>query len=496
MKSLKSLLKGIGAAVLAIAMAAALLPTAAMADATTYKLTLTGTATGHTYEVYQIFTGDLSVDETGNNKVLSNVNWGSGVTYTGSEATAADVAKKLGDGTIKLGDLISQLTLTTPAKTVTSTASNTEISGLAPGYYLVKDQDGTQDNKNDAYTKFIVQVVGNTEAAIKSGVPTVEKKVKDNTSNGGQTDWQDSADYAIGDTVPYQITGTMPENIGDYTTYKYVFTDTMSKGLTYTANTAKITIGTRDVTSSFTEAITDGENGAKVVTWACDNLKGIDGVSIDADTRVVVTYSATLNSSAVIGATGNPNWVNLTYSNNPNNGGQGDTGHTPDDKNIVFTYKLDVNKYDPEKKGLAGAAFKLEKKNADDTYTLVKEYTAGTDTTFGFAGLDAGVYKLTETTTPAGYNSIQPIEFTIYAEHEVESPDPKLTQLEFQGGPLEGETANASTGTLSLDVVNNKGHVLPSTGGMGTTILYVGGAAIAAAAAFGIHLLRRRSNNA
>ena len=320
---------------------------------TTYKLTLTGTATGHTYQAYQIFKGDLTTNTEGK-KVLSNVNWGEGVTYTGT-GSAADVAKALSDGTMSIADLEEKLTLATPVKTVESSKGSTEISGLAAGYYLVKDKDGTQANTSDAYTKFIVQVVGDTTTDVKSDVPTVEKKVKDtNDSTGATSDWQDSADADINDEVQYQITGTMPDNIADYTTYKYVFTDTMSKGLTYTANNAKITIGDKDVTGSFTENVESKTDGPTVVTWTCDNLKGIEGVTVGASTKVVVTYSAKLNENAVIGAAGNPNTVNLTYSNNPNKGGEGETGKTPDDKNIVFTYKVVVNKVDQDKKSLHG----------------------------------------------------------------------------------------------------------------------------------------------
>ncbi|MCH3948069.1 MAG: isopeptide-forming domain-containing fimbrial protein [Olsenella sp.] len=356
MKHLGKKLTSVIAAVLAVVMALALAPTA-YAAGSGYKLTLTGTATGHTYEAYQIFTGDLSTKEDGT-KVLSNVKWGEGVTYTGTES-AADVAKALGDGTMTIAQLEEKLTLTTPAKTVASAKDSTVIDGLDAGYYLVKDKDGSQADKNDAYTKFIVQVVGDTEAKIKSDVPTVVKKVKDtNDSTGTTSDWQDSADADINDDVQYQITGTMPSNIADYTTYKYVFTDTMSKGLTYTAKNAKVTIGGKDVTSSFTETVTANADGTTTVTWACDNLKGIEGVTLDANTKVVVTYSAKLNENAVLGAAGNPNEVDLTYSNNPNKGGEGETGKTPKDKNIVFTYKTVVNKVDQDKKSLAGAAFK------------------------------------------------------------------------------------------------------------------------------------------
>ena len=455
---------------------------------TTYKLTLTRTTTGHTYEAYQIFTGDLSTnpDKT---KVLSNVKWGTGVTYTGTESVA-DVAKALGKNEMTIDQLLKKLTLTTPVQTVDSSKDTTVINGLVAGYYLVKDKDGSQKDTQDAYTKYIVKVVGPTEVKVKSDVPTVEKKVKDtNDSTGYTSDWQDSADADINDDVEYQITGTMPDNIADYTTYKYIFTDTMSKGLTYTKKNATIKIGDKDVTDSFREDVeTNDVDGSTVVTWTCDDLKNA-GVNLTPTTTVVVTYKATLNTSAVIGSAGNPNTVNLTYSNNPNKDHEGETGKTPDDKNIVFTYKAVVNKVDQEQKTLAGAAFKLEKKNNQGVYNLVKSFTAGEETTFTFSGLDDGDYRLTETTTPAGYNTITPIEFTISAEHDKESADPQLTDLSVEVTKGEANfTAKTGEGSLTTNVVNNKGSILPETGGMGTTLLYVlGGVLVALAAAYVIY---------
>ncbi|WP_033162870.1 isopeptide-forming domain-containing fimbrial protein [Sharpea azabuensis] len=491
MKHLHKLLSFIVALTMVFALGS-MQATSVSAEETTYKLTLTGTATGHTYEAYQVFKGDLSTNNEGK-KVLSNVTWGTGVTYSGEES-AAEVAKALGDHTMTIDQLLEKLTLTTVTKTVSSSAYSTVIEGLTAGYYLVKDQDGTQSNTSDAYTKFIVQVVGDTEADIKSGVPTVEKKVKDtNDSTGKTSDWQDSADADIGDDVSYQVTGTMPDNIADYTSYKYVFTDTMSKGLTYTANNARIAIGDKDVTSSFKEVVTPKDDGSTVVTWTCDNLKGIEGVTLDADTKVVVKYNAKLNDNAVLGSEGNPNTVNLTYSNNPNKGGEGDTGKTPDDKNIVFTYKVVVNKFDQDQNPLAGAAFKLEKKLADGSYKTVKEFTAGVETTFEFKGLDDGEYKLTESTTPDGYNTIDPITFTISAEHDTESDNPSLTSLEgsLPGDKTTGEitfTSNITHGSLTTNVINKKGSELPETGGMGTTLLYgVGGVLVALAAVYVVY---------
>lgn len=503
MKHLSKKLTSVIATVLAVVMALALAPTAYAADST-YKLTITGTMTGHTYEAYQVFTGDLSTKEDGT-KVLSNVKWGTGVTYTGTES-AADVAKALGDGTMTIAQLEDKLTLTTPAKTVESKWDSTDIDGLSAGYYLVKDKDGTQAGKSDAYTKFIVQVVGDTNVQIKSDVPWVDTKVKDtNDSTGDTTDWQDSADYDINDDVPFQITGTMPSTIADYTSYKYVFTDTMSSGLTYTANTAKITIGTTDVTSSFKESVTANTDGTTTVTWACDNLKGIQGVTLNKDTKVVVTYSAKLNENAILGSAGNSNEVYLTFSNNPNKDGESETGKTPTDKNVVFTYKVQVNKVDQSQKSLKGAGFTLEKKYKKDDgtteYRVVKVFPAGEDTQFEFKGLDDGDYKLTETTTPTGYNTISPIEFTISAEHDSDSADPKLVFLnDVSEGEIDFGTQKANVdrdaGAIYATVVNKKGSVLPSTGGMGTTILYVGGAAIVAAAGIGLAIRRNKRQNA
>jgi hypothetical protein len=214
MKMFKKLTAVLLTAIMVMAMS--LTAFAAEGAKTTYKLTLTGTTEGHTYEAYQIFTGNLTTNADGD-KVLSNVKWGEGVTYTGTES-AADVAKALGDGTMTIAQLEGKLTLTTPAKTVDSSKDNTVtvIDSLAAGYYLVKDQDDTQTGKSDAYTKFIVQVVGDTEIKVKSGVPTVTKKVMDtNDSTGEKSVWQDSADADINDDVQYQITGTMPDNITD-----------------------------------------------------------------------------------------------------------------------------------------------------------------------------------------------------------------------------------------------------------------------------------------
>lgn len=516
MKRLNKVLQSIITTVATVAMALVLVPNAAIA-AGSHTITVTANDdSDHSYSAYQVFSGVYDA-KTGN---LSNIVWGDGVDGTalldalkrdetlGSDfarcETAKDVANKLesyGDDSAQLKAFATvvgdHLAGNGAALSKTDNTNRTySVSNVADGYYFIKDAEAVSGQ--GAATRYILKVVGDVTVTAKSNVPTVEKKVKDtNDSTGKISEWQDSADYDIGDSVPYQITGTMPSNIDDYTTYYYKFTDTMSAGLTYAAKTAKIKIGDTDVTGEFTENVTNNANGTTTVTWECSNLKAISSVKLASDSTVVVSYNATLNDKAVIGAAGNPNEVDLTFSNNPNKNHRGEHGTTPKDKNIVFTYKTVVNKVDQHKKSLKGAAFKLEKKQSDGNYKTVKEFTAGDDTTFAFTGLDDGDYKLTETTTPAGYNTIDPIKFTISAEHDGASDDPKLTDL--SGNVTTGEaifTADKVAGSLTTDVENKKGSVLPSTGGMGTTVLYVAGAAIVVAAGIGLALRRNKRQDA
>ena len=219
---------------------------------------------------------------------------------------------------------------------------------------------------------------------------------------------------------------------------------------------------------------------------------------------VTVEFTAVLNENANIGSLGNPNEVYLEYSNNPNKSEAGDntpgtpdqpdqpdqpedeheTGKTPNDVVIVFTYKVVVNKVDNEGNDLPGAGFTLYKKDAESgEYVELAAVEAGTATQFSFVGLDDGEYKLVETDTPQGYNSIEDIEFTVTAEHDILSDNPALTSL--SGEAVSGEvtfTPVVSQGSLSTDVVNNKGTTLPETGGMGTSIFYILGSILAVAA--------------
>ena len=477
------------------------LATTAFAEETTYSITINNSTAGHTYEAYQIFTGDLS------GTTLSNIVWGSGVseagqTALGDAAAKAETLKTEADAKAFAKAVAPYLT-TAAGSANTVTDGKYVISGLAAGYYLVKDQDGSLTGDNDSYTEYIIQVVGNVTATPKSDVPEVQKKVKDinDSTDTTKTDWQDSADYDVGDSIPFQLKATLADNVSSYTTYKVVFHDTLSKGLTYN-NDAKVYIDGTE-TNGFTVTATVNADGTTTLTVSCDDVKALGAGNSSV---ITVEYTAKLNENAVLGSAGNPNEVYLEYSNNPNKSEEGnnETGETPKDVVIVFTYKTIINKVDSENKPLTGAAFKLEKlikgkDGAAGTWTTVKEFTVDeTTTSFTFSGLDDGQYKLTETKTPAGYNTIDPIYFVIEATHDETADAPTLKTLNAyltdangnkQTEMKDGESVNIDLGTVDLTagsitttVVNKSGSELPSTGGIGTTIFYVLGGVLVLAA--------------
>ena len=492
--------KKLASLLLALVMVFAL-ATTAFAEETAYSITINNSAKDHTYEAYQIFTGDLS------GTTLSNIVWGSGVSEAGQTALGDAAAKaetlKTEDDANAFAKAVAPYLTTAAGSASTVTDGKYVISGLAAGYYLVKDQDGSLTGDADAYTEYIIKVVSDTTATPKSSVPTVEKKVKDtNDSTGVTSDWQDSADYDIGDSIPFQLKATLADNVSSYTTYKVVFHDTLSKGLTYN-NDAKVYIGGTE-TNGFTVTATVNADGTTTLTVSCDDVKALGAGNSSV---ITVEYTAKLNENAVLGSAGNPNEVYLEYSNNPNKSESGEnheTGKTPEDTVIVFTYQTIINKVDSENKPLTGAAFKLEKlikgkDGAADTWTTVKEFTVDeTTTSFTFSGLDDGQYKLTETKTPAGYNTIDPIYFVIEATHDVTADAPTLNTLNAyltdangnkQTEMKDGESVNIDLGTVDLTagsitttVVNKSGSELPSTGGIGTTIFYVLGGVLVLAA--------------
>ncbi len=347
-----------------------------------YSITIQNDKEGHTYEAYQIFAGDVASDEAqgGNAEgpILSNITWGNGVNGAellaalkaadaekyGECTTAADVAEALGAENATAADAaafaeIAALHLTNVERTATApVGGNYVIDNLAAGYYLVKDQDGSLEGDADAATEYIVQVLGNVTMEPKdSDIPTVEKKVSEEDyrrDDGYGTTYNDVADWDIGDSVPFKLIGSIPD-MSAYDTYEYIFTDTLSNGLTLQADTIKVYIAREknDEVNNYTPLTQGvhytlntqniGENGGGSFTISFADLKTAPYVNEEGRNYVIVTYDATLNAKAEIGLPGNPNSVDLQFSNNPNGDG---LGRTAEDTVIVFTYELDGTKVD------------------------------------------------------------------------------------------------------------------------------------------------------
>ena len=434
----------------------------------------------HTYDVYQIFTGNVSTTE---NTKLSNIAAGANAKGLDTEAKVNAAAEELAGvvdaatDSAKLAVIEKYVDLTTaPAATVTKDQSATVKSG----YYLIKDHDASITGY-DAYTLYIAKVVGDdVTIERKAAVPSVTKAIVNGTAAG-------HIDLDAGDAVTYRLTGTMPSNLDDYTTYKYCFNDTLAAGLTRcAAGNVKVTMGGTDVTGSFTVSdVTDGG----LFTVSCDNVKTISG--INADSTLEVSYTATVNDAATAAKAGNANKVTLTFSNNPNTGYESSLASTPetDEATVeVHTYDLLISKTKADGAALAGAGFTLYKLE-NGNYTAVGGEVTGTGddaNQFNWHGLGTGSYKLVETTTPNGYNTIKDVTFDVVTTYDGDVlTGLSATNVSDADGALGDDaiTANVDTGLMSASVVNVDGTILPTTGSTGIVILAAGAVLVLGCAA-------------
>ena len=518
-------------------------------DQTKGSITITDDATtARTYNAYQIFAGGY------NNGTLSNVTWGNGITPAGQTAltnevrtqvttfnataaddkkinlpanpTAAEVAEAIADlglatnsagakalaNVFKAAGTLSNSKTAVPRVGVTSTY---KVENIATGYYLISDEtDGLTGH--EAKTSFLLQVVGNATAAPKRQVPTVTKQVEDeNNTDGNKPVWGNSADHAIGEEFRFKLNANVPANtnLADYATYKLVFNDSMSTGLTWNSidsvtvtptGADPITIPAKNGNQAGYElssnAVTDATGP---LTWDL-TIANIRNFLTDAQFvggfKVTVIYNAELNADAYVndadGTTTNKNDVDLSFSNNPNV--DTEMGKTPKDEVYIFTFKVDAQKVDGNDQALEGAGFTIYKGTKADTnklsfvwnetkkaYVLSDATAAGAMTeifskdegNFSFQGLEEGTYIIEESTTPAGYNTAADTTITISATHDKNNVD--ITSIE-------------DDKTVSVKVINNAGSNLPSTGGMGTTVLYAAGAAIVLIAGIGLAVALRR----
>ncbi len=487
-------MKKILAAVLAMVMVLAMGVSVSAAT-----ITIDGGASGSAYAAYKLM--DVTQSGTGTEAKYSytvNSKYEDVLEAVTGKTTQSDIADYISalDTSAKVRTFADAVyaAITAASLTADYTTDTDVFDSVDQGYYLIAEtKTGTDD---DTYSLVILNTAGSESLTVTTKEDTVEleKKVKEtNDTTGDVSDWQDAADYDIGDSVPFQLTGTLPSNYDNYSTYYYAFHDVMSAGLTLDASSVKVYVdGTALDASEYTVVtdtakLTDGCTFEVIIT----DLKQVS-VTATASSKITVEYSATLNDNAEIGSTGNPNTAYLEFSNNPYGDG---TGKTTEDKVIVFTYEIDVNKVDESGAALSGAGFTLYKYDATEgDYVAVGSEITGV-TTFTFKGVDAGKYMISETTVPDGYNKADDIYFTVEATYDTTSDNPKLTDLtvkDADGNVSTSFTADTTNGTVSTDVENTTDLLFPSTGGIGAKIFYAVGAVLMFAVAAYL-LLRKRS---
>lgn len=517
MKATKRIFSVFLTCVLAFTMAFAMGLTASAAD---YTITINKPAgdIDRTYEAYQIFQGNLD------GSTLSDIEWGAGIdgaafltelkknaSFT-SCTDAKTVAEKLAAFTDDSDEAVAFAKLAGKFLTTATATSSTGKITVPAGYYLLKDVTTVTD---DALSLNILKVVKDVTVNPKADHPTVDKKIGTDIATGVAAN-----EATIGDKVPFVIASKVPQMQG-YTKYFFVLNDSMTAGLTYNKDVA-IKIGATTLAADAYDVVYDDTaNTMKIV------IKNFIQYKSEAGKDIVVTYSATLNEKADL-KDGNKNTVKLTYSNNPNVDYKGDNepdttdpvGETPEHVTVTYSTKLQLTKVDGADHNvkLEGVEFQITgtsiktavskghyfKQDAAGTYYQLKDgtftdtapapeteskyvstsvkYAEVTDSTeqtkmqkvtasgttdknglITFKGLGAGTYYITELKTLGGYNLLTaPITVVITAA-------PSATGCSW----TVSTNATFEDDMVKLTVENNKGSVLPITGGIGTTIFYV-----------------------
>lgn len=571
---------------------------------TTFNLatpTLPAGASITAVNAYKIF--DISVDEK--TKDVSVTDWATAVDTTvqdklikaaGLESgTASDVAAKLSalnkDASTNAAAIeafakiaANALVVETAIGTFDSGIVTFSGDGLANGYYVFTCtvSDGKADSDYDSLSLGMLTVADGVNTTIgkegvsKVGLPSVMKKVLED--DNGATDaakigdfeeetvdsknkWNDGADWAIGQKKSFKLYGTLPDNYDEYNTYKYVFHDSLATQFDDPTNFVVVADGqTLTADTDYTVSAIETKDGKKEFSVSFSNLKsikktGTEDALINNKSVITVQYDTALNSTAIVGGNGQQNEVYLEYSNNPNKSGSGDTdntGKTPEDKVVVFTYALEFNKtffegdsdlteeeivngtYDDiyftlkDKDGNTVYVVEYTGEDAKYDYVIVKDdkvsgatsnlkltlvdqdgnektkpsnvsdVAEGDKLVIRIKGLDSGEYKINESVESGKnieYNTVSDVPANIKTGVTYQQAwDDFQTNGIFDGNITYnfGDTTDktSSTATANGTIKNTKGSKLPSTGGIGTTIFYLGGGAMVAVA--GVFLITKK----
>ena len=479
------------ALVLAMAVPAFAASTAATGDnAGSSSITIDGAVDGKTYTLYRIFDVASKTDDGMVYNVTTAwkpffVDSGAGKDYVEidslgqvknlkkeSFANDSENAKAFAAAALAWAKTQSNIAVAS----VTANNNDARFTGLKEGYYLVDTTTGSLCS--------VGNVTGSTAVTIKekNGVPSVDKQVQEDSDNS----WGDKNDAEIGQEVNFKTT----INVTAGNTTNYVLHDTMT-GLTYKANSIQIKKenGTVTLTKGTDYTIETPADGCSF------EIKFVNG-KLNAGDVVVVTYTATVNANAVVAGTVNTNETWLDYSSD---------GHTTHDTTRTYVWEFKIYKYtkgarENETVSLPGAEFVLYKKSgATKSYLTAKDnkltdwtteensatkFTSDNNGNVSISGLDAGEYYLKETKAPDGYNKLTDDIKVVLTEEYNESTNVGTASFAYSN----------VTKADKVEVENNAGTTLPSTGGMGTTVFYVVGGGLMAVAVVLLVTKKRMEN--
>lgn len=537
--------------------------TMAFADGTTGSITINKVNDANkdnTFKAYQIFKAKVIDAQDGSGKIASDVKWAVGEQAQKDIIKAIRYSKGYSDSKSQLPteDPITAQDvadwLSANVTTTTASANGAKGTRVAPdgvlysiakavinnatavgnsfkagdswtcsndGYYLFVSDGLTDTTEPNTGTSPIFAIVGGNPVVVteKTSIPTANKEVREGTK------WGNVSDSYIGEEVEYKLTGSVADNIATFNKYQYEFHDTLSKGLEAaegSGNTPKDLHVYIDNKGIQTEIVQDDNDGYKVVlerdsatkkenlTIAFTDLKTVKDktgktIKVDADSKVVVTYKATLTSDAEYTAAGNTNEVKLVYSNDPMSNG---TGTSESKKVADYVFGFDVTKIDPDNSSAkldAGFTVKMIKEGSDKSVEkwLKQDGSFSTDVNDAYTfetteagnkvsipGLVAGTYLISESKTPAGYNTIADFKITVAPEYNTDGTLKGLNVTSNSSMATPKTYENVTTTKIPVTIKNKKGSGLPLTGLNGVTFTWIAGGAVLC---IGVaHLIRSR----
>ena len=578
---MKKLVSRCMAVLMAMTMILSMSMAAFAAEAPKGTLTVNNTVAGKTLDLYQIFTATKSGDNVAytlnsayEGFFQSKITDASALTGEALSEKAYDYVKtQVGtDGNNgaafakdMLGWILDSKNNITATKTVETTATSTHISDLAYGYYLVYPKGATDTSKapgKQTYTSAasLVNITAATATInMKSNYPTVDKKLvstqtpgnnsitvngilnsswesihqgvlddenapEDTIAPRGAADEKKAGDFAIGDTVTYQLTSKVPDMTG-YNSYTFKFTDTLSTGLDLKA-ILSVKVGDTELKAgktgdnTYLPIYTKNSDGKHTLTLTFNDFYKL--YKEHTGETITVVYTATLNKDAVIGMNPNTNKAVVEYSNDPKSNGTGTSEPSIVD---VHTFDFTIYKYylkDQNKTALANAEFELYKANAAGTaadenakINIVDEgngvYRQATpeeasasakivsdeDGKVLVKGLKAGTYYLRETKAQEGYNKLLS-DIKVEIKPVYDTTTGKLTSYSvdytYNGTPITGNAITNKDNSPEVAVENKTGAQLPSTGARTALLLTLAGVVLFAfMAASSIYSKRREA---